>query len=50
MTVPAVEGQYYPTLEELRDVYLRSIAGGAERRGLTIFIWDIPEALTAGTR
>jgi uncharacterized phage protein gp47/JayE len=36
MTVPAVEGQYYPTLEELRDVYLRSIAGGAERRGLTV--------------
>ena len=36
MTVPAVTGQYYPTLEELRDTYLRAIAAGAGRRGLTV--------------
>ena len=36
MTVPVVEGQFYPILEELRDTYLRAIAGGAERRGLTV--------------
>ena len=36
MTVPAVAGQYYPTLEELRDGGLRALAAAAESRGLTV--------------
>lgn len=36
MTVPAVAGQYYPTLEELRDSGLRALAAAAESRGLTV--------------
>jgi uncharacterized phage protein gp47/JayE len=35
MTIPIVAGQFYPTEEELRDVYLRAIASGFSRRGLT---------------
>lgn len=36
MTIPSVEGQFFPTLEQLRDVFLRSIAAGGERLGLTL--------------
>lgn len=36
MTVPNVEGQFYPTQEELRDVGLRKLSYGAYRYGLNV--------------
>lgn len=36
MTVPSVAGQFYPTREDLVNVYLRAIAGWAGRRGIVV--------------
>lgn len=36
MTIPEVDGQFFPTKEDLRNVGLRALAAGAERDGLTV--------------
>ena len=36
MTVPEVRGQFYPTKEEAKSVYLNALSASAERAGLTV--------------
>jgi len=36
VSVPDVKGQFYPTKEEAKTLYLNSLAAGAERAGLTV--------------
>ena len=36
MTVPDVKGQFYPTKEEAKTLYLNALAAGCERAGITI--------------
>lgn len=36
MTIPDVAGQYFPTKEEAKNVFLRTISAGAARYGLTV--------------
>lgn len=36
MSAPTIAGQFFPTKEDLVNIYLRAIAAGAARRGLTV--------------